>query len=76
MHLLRRLFPTPGFIAGYFQVSIHDPRLPWIYPWLYIKRWGLMLQEKLPKLIDLISSDHHRWDELQRSRTIVRWLEY
>lgn len=74
-HIVRRLFPTPGFIAGYFQVSVHDQRLPWIYPWLYIKRWGLMLQEKLPKLISLISSDHHRRDELQRSRTIVRWLE-
>lgn len=74
-HIFKRLFPTPSYIAGYFQVSVHNPRLPWMYPWLYIKRWGLMMQEKLPKLISLISSDHHRRDELQRSRTIVRWLE-
>jgi hypothetical protein len=75
MHLLRRLFPTRGFVAGYFQVSIHDPRLPWMYPWLYIKRWGLMVQEKLPQLLQLISSDPNRRAELKRSRTIVQWLQ-
>ena len=74
MHLLRRLFPTPGFIAGYFQVSIHDPRLPWMYPWLYVKRWIWILQENLPKLNQLMLSNPTRRDELQRTQTIIRWL--
>ena len=74
-HVLRRLCPGSHFIAGYFQISIHDPRLPWIYPWLYVKRWGLILQKNLPKLLELVSSNPRRKEELQRSKTIILWLE-
>ena len=73
--LFRGLFPEPRLVALHFQVSIDDPRLPWIYPWLYAKRLGLMLQEQAPKLIQLISGNPQRRSELHRSQTIVRWLE-
>ena len=74
-HLVRRLFPAPDFIAGHFQLSIHDARLPWIYPWLYVKRWFWILRNNLPKLARLAIRDPQQKSELERSQTLLRWLE-
>lgn len=73
-HLYRRLFPSPCFIASYYQLSIHHPHLPWLYPWLYVKRWVWILQKNLPKLARLASRDPRQKSELDRSQTIIRWL--
>jgi len=73
-HIYRRLFPAPGFIAGHFQFSINDPRLPWLYPWLYVKRWLWIIHNNLPKLARLSARDPEQKSELERSQTILRWL--
>jgi hypothetical protein len=73
-HLWRRLFPAPAFIAGHFQLSIHDARLPWMYPCLYVKRWLWILRDNLPKLLRLATRDPEQRSELERSQTILRWL--
>jgi Uncharacterised nucleotidyltransferase len=73
-HVWKRLFPAPAFIAGHFQLSIHDARLPWIYPWLYVKRWQRILRDNLPKLLRLATRDPEQCSELERSQTILRWL--
>jgi hypothetical protein len=73
-HVWKRLFPAPAYIAGLFQLSIHDARLPWIYPWLYVQRWQRILRDNLPKLLRLATRDPEQRSELERSQTILRWL--
>jgi hypothetical protein len=73
-HVWKRLFPSPAYISGVFQLSIHDARLPWIYPWLYVKRWQRILRDNLPKLLRLATRNPEQRSELERSQTILRWL--
>lgn len=65
-----RLFPPRRYIASYFGVKLDHPGLPW----LYVKRWGMLLKRVTPGLFQLWSGDAPRQVELERSSIIAAWL--
>ena len=68
--LLGRLFPPRCYVASYFGVKLDDPGLPW----LYVKRWGMLLKRVMPGLWQLWGGDAARRAKLERAATIADWL--
>ncbi len=68
--LLGRLFPPRRYVASYFGVRLDDPGLPW----LYVKRWGMLLKRVTPGLWQLWGGDAARRAKLERAATIADWL--
>lgn len=66
----KRLFPARAEIADYFQTQVETPGL---YR-LYVRRWGIMLKEHLPDLVQIIRRDPVRTSELSRTEVFKQWM--
>lgn len=66
-----RLFPPRRYVASYFGVTLDYPGLPW----LYVKRWGMLVKRVTPGWLQLWRGKAGRRAELRRAAILADWLQ-
>lgn len=70
--LRERLFIRREELATQFKTPADAPEI--YFGWPLLKRWGSMTVRILPKLAWITMGDPARTQELERTRTIQRWM--
>lgn len=68
--LRETLFPGRAVLAGYFQTTSDDPRMPW----LHLKRWGRMAAVHGPVMWRVLRGSHAERDAVLRAAILRGWL--